>query len=406
MITDKKDIAGMALPSDDDRKYGRVEPWHDEVKGGDLLDGIASSIREFVSCPVPMARAMALWAAMSWFPDVIRICPFLFITAPDKGCGKSQALKAVGQFVYKPQFCSNITKAALYRIIEERRPTLLIDEVDAFLKQDAGMVSILNGSHERSSARVIRTAMRNDTPDGTEEFSTWAPKAFAGIGRLDHRIMSRSIVIELERKPAQQSVKRVEFEDAAVFGILNRKIARWVEDSREHVRAALQDMQRSDYLGNRLGDNWEALRAIALVAGGHWSKTADATARILSEKAGDDPSIGAELLRDINIAFRMSGEVRLPTARLLGLLYENDERPWATYGRNGRQMSAAQLAGILRRYGVSSHSVSIGDSRPKGYRLEDLASKIAAYAAKDEDRTTDLLGPLLGDMGDDERPQD
>lgn len=94
-------------------------------------------------------------------------------------------------------FASNITAAALFRSIEMWSPTLLIDEADAFLKDNEDMRGLLNAGHTRTTAYTVRTVGDDHTP---KRFNLWGAKAISGIGKLADTIMDRAIVLELRRK--------------------------------------------------------------------------------------------------------------------------------------------------------------------------------------------------------------
>ena len=89
-----------------------------------------------------------------------------------------------------------MTAAALFRAVEQFRPTLLVDEADTFLRDRDDLRGVLNSGHLRASAVVVRTV-------GDEHearlFSTWAPKAVALIGTLPDTLADRSIILSMRR---------------------------------------------------------------------------------------------------------------------------------------------------------------------------------------------------------------
>ena len=67
---------------------------------------------------------------MTWLHADLEISPFLNITSATKRCGKTLLMDVIGVFVHRPMPTNNVTAAALFRIIESRAPTLLLDEAD------------------------------------------------------------------------------------------------------------------------------------------------------------------------------------------------------------------------------------------------------------------------------------
>ena len=75
--------------------------------------------------------------------------------------------------------------------------------VCAFIAGKPELRGILNSGHARHTAQVLRAK-------GT--FSTWCPKALAGIGRWPPTIADRALVVQMRRKGRDESVARVRLE--------------------------------------------------------------------------------------------------------------------------------------------------------------------------------------------------
>ncbi len=176
-----------------------MEPWHEPIQPATLPTEISHTIKRFVICSPETAHAATLWIAMTWFIEVITIAPLVIITAPEKRCGKSQLLFLLARLVNRPLSASNITPAALFRSIDAWKPTLLIDEADAFMRENEELRGIINCGHTRDSAKIIRVVGDDFTPT---EFHVWGAKALAGIGHLSDTLKDRAVALELRRKLA------------------------------------------------------------------------------------------------------------------------------------------------------------------------------------------------------------
>ncbi|MDR8401709.1 DUF3631 domain-containing protein [Paraburkholderia sp. USG1] len=411
------DLNALNLPSDNDREFGRVEPWPEPVDLAALLDEIASALGEYVYCDQRMLERDALWITSTWLSHhpAIDAFPLLIITAPDKGCGKTRYLELIGELACKPIFAGNITGAAVFRILNERNgPTVLIDEWDSLGgKVKAMMTNLVNNGYRRRSAWTYRAASKDGASSkGLDRYRLWGPKVLCGIGRATPTIMSRAHITNLEKKPSDHRVEAIGAQGRTRFGILNRKLARIVADYYEAYGPAIELATETDRVGNRGGDNWLPLRAVGILAGERWTEIADRLAEMFSSQTDEDPSAGAELLRDLLPAFTESGKEKLTSEHLIRALSEDLEKRWANFNGYGKPITARQLAKLLRPYGVRSRTVAIGDQRLKGYHLEDLWPKVKAYGAPEEEQATDLLGPLLdelegkGESGDDGGKED
>lgn len=154
----------------DDSGFPNVEPWEYPANPAELLSDISATVHRFIVCNKETADAVALWASMTWFMDAVQIAPLAVITAPQKRCGKTQLLTILGKLSYRPLSASSISSASLYRCIEAWQPTLLLDETDAFLKENEELRGVINSSHSRDNAYVIRTVgddtRQNDSAHG------------------------------------------------------------------------------------------------------------------------------------------------------------------------------------------------------------------------------------------------
>lgn len=374
-------VRGSGKKSDD--PVQNLEPWPHPVSGPELLDSITAAIRRFIVCNSETAEGAALWVAMTWFMDVVQVAPLAVITAPEKRCGKSQLLNLLSRLSRRPVSASSISPAALYRCIEAWEPTLLIDEADAFMRENEELRGIINSGHTRTSAYVIRTVGDAHEP---ARFSTWSAKAIAGIGSLADTIEDRSVKLELRRKLPHETVERLRHAEAGLFDELAAKLARFAQDSREAVRKARPALP--EQLNDRAQDNWEPLLAIADAAGGHWPKTAYQAALALSGKA-DDTTGGAELLTDIRDVFSRRNLLRIGTSALIESLCSDDEAPWATYNR-GRPMSPRQLSRKLEAYGIKSKNIRNDGTVCKGFELSQFEDVFARYLATPPNCATPL----------------
>ena len=88
--------------------FEEVEPWPEPVDGADLLDDVTHALARHVIADKETLRAAALWAAFTWLVDVVQVAPIANITAPEKRCGKSILLTALGKLANRPLQVSNI----------------------------------------------------------------------------------------------------------------------------------------------------------------------------------------------------------------------------------------------------------------------------------------------------------
>jgi putative DNA primase/helicase len=186
------------------------------------------------------------------------VAPLAVITAPEKRCGKSQLLFLFSQIVKRPLAASNISPASLFRSIDAWQPTLLIDEVDTFMKENHELRGLINAGHTRTAAYIYRTTGEEHV---LTQFNLWGAKALAGIGKLNDTLMDRSIILSLRRKLPIEQVERLRHAEPGLFQQLAAKLARFALDYSGQIVSARP--QLPDTLGDRAQDNWESLLATA-----------------------------------------------------------------------------------------------------------------------------------------------
>src|SRR6516165_9392542 len=241
----------------------------------------------------------------------------------------------------RPELASNITGSALFRYVEQVRPTLLIDEADSFVKDNEELRGVLNSGHTKTAAYVIRNVEVNGEHK-PRRFSTWAPKAIATIRGLADTLEDRSVIVTLQRKPRDANVERLRRRDTEEFKRLRSQAARWAANNFDKL--VDPDPAVPQALNDRAADNWRPLLAIADLAGDTWPEDARRAACTLSGE-DQDGAVNVELLRDIRVAFGDAEVIR--SADLVAKLIADPERLWAEW-KHGRPLTQKQLGGLLR----------------------------------------------------------
>ena len=362
-----------------------VEPWDSPVDLATVLDDTVAALQKYVHWPDHGPETAALWAAHTHAHDWVSVSPRLAIQAPEKGCGKSVALETIGLLVPKRLTASSATSASIFRVIEAVKPTLLLDEADQFFSQTKSeLLGILNSSHRRSGAYVIRTEEINRELI-PRKFSTWGPICFAGIGELPSTLQDRSIVLHLQRaKPGEVAQHLVDGKSPELAEVC-RKLKRWASDL-----VAFPDPNMPSGLYNRLGDNWRPLLTIAELAGGHWPDTALKAAKSALRAVSDDQSRLSRLLADIREIFGQ--KERMPSVDVVTGLLAFEERDYAEF-KFGRPITTTDLARLLKGV-ISGGSGTIRFDRKttrRGYRRDQFVDAWTRYLEPAGDEPEDIV---------------
>jgi Protein of unknown function (DUF3631)/RepB DNA-primase from phage plasmid len=375
-------ISAARGEADDAQRQGRPldlhepDPWPEPVDGHALLSEISATFSRYVVMSRAAADGAALWVLHAYLIEAADATPRLAIKSPEKRCGKTRLLSIIAQLVPRGLATSNISPAALFRTIEAAKPTLLIDEADTFVTMSDELRNVINSGHTRPTAYVVRTEGEDLQP---RRFSTWAPMAFAAIGKLPGTVEDRSITIPLRRRRPDERVERFQRNDLTYLQAIASAAARFAAD---HAAKIVEfDPEIPDQLHDRAADNWRPLLVIAETAGGDWPGRARTTAIILSaDGAADQDSMRTLLLRDIRSAFQFAGSDRLSSDDTVAYLVSLDERPWSELNK-GRPITKAGLARLLKPFRISSTTLRPDEgARPsKGYYLSAFQDAFDRY---------------------------
>jgi hypothetical protein len=367
-----------------------VEPWEEAVDGQALLDELAGLMRRFVVLPKWGAETLALWVMHTYAFELRDVSTYVGIESPEKRCGKTTLLSVLSELVNRPVVASNISSPAFFRVIEEVRPTLLIDEADTMLRGNEELRGILNAGYGRKTAFVVRVTPEARSSDGGArnpeaaeggsrlvKFSCWCPKAIAAIGRLPETLADRCIVMRMQRKTPKEGCERLRNLETTA---LKRQCARFVKDHSAAIATARPEIPGS--LNDRAADIWEPLLALAELAGGEWPERARQGAASLTASVQESNPMGS-LLFDIFLLFTMEKSGRLFSRALVEGLNDFVDRPWMELKR-GKEVTELWLAHQLRPYGVRPRSMRIGEERAKGYFQDDFMEVFRRYMSRSE----------------------
>jgi hypothetical protein len=360
------------------------ELWTDDStlasSGAGLLSDLSDFIRRFVTLTRAQADGSALWVVHTHAIAAADFTPYLNITSAAPRSGKTTLLQVLSLLAAKPWLTGRVTAAVLVRKTDKEHPTLLLDESDAAFQANReyaeALRGVLNTGYERDGAYSMCVPAKNDWQ--MRDFSTFSPKAIAGIGRLPDTVEDRSIPIRLKRKLPSEVCegfrKRKVLPEAEA---LRDRAAKWTEQNMEQLRALEPEMPRE--LNDRQQDVCEPLIAVADLAGASWAaRVRRALVELLGAQGSHEESHGMRLLTDIRLCFDDHGTDRIKTSALLYSLTANEESPWAEFQR-GFPLTATSLARLLRPFDIRPRDLRFDGGILKGYARVDFEDTFARY---------------------------
>lgn len=374
-----------------------LEPWPEPVNGDELLSGLVSEIRRFLVLGPHQAEIIALFIVHSYAWRLNDYSPILVLSSPVPACGKSRTLDFIGAVAHKPLRSGNCTESVLFRLIEEREPTFLIDEFDS-MNQEArsGVLNILkNGFH--TSGKVQR--VQGDRGQyKVLDFKSFCPKVLAciKISTLDRATSSRAINIRMERKSRKNNVERFRRYDGTDW---QRKCLRWVHDHHDQIASLEPDLPEA--LGDREQDIWEPLIILADLAGGAWPGIArNAALELNSSRYADEPEdIGISLLQWIRQYFQSTQLDRVSSSELCNWLNDREDAGFKDW-RNGKGIDARSLSRNLGGFNISPDSIRFDKGTLKGYHADYFQKAFETYIPSDDSQNIRNTGTTPDNKGD------
>ncbi len=363
------------LPKND-QQGDSAEPWPEPVNGCQLLDDLAGEFRRFLKLPPHGDTVLALWTLHTYSWQSCEYSPIVAITSPVRACGKSRVLDVLEKLACNPFRTGNMSEAVLFRVIDSRNPTVLIDEFDTIPedRRDALANILKHGFHQ--SGKVHR--VEGEGTKEVVEFGVFGPKGLACIklSTLDAATVSRCINLRMQRKMPTVRVERLRRYDASEWV---RKCLRWTQDYRGQIEAGVAAMPES--MGDREQDIWEPLFVLANLAGGEWPDRVTNAALALSGQTTDtNPEGSVQLLGAIRAYFEETGCAKVFSAVLVEWLNREADGPFAGWN-NGKGIRQADIRRLLREFEIQPRSVRIGEESQKGYASEWFEDAFASYLA-------------------------
>src|SRR5262245_15878446 len=378
--------AEVVMISDTHSQLDALALEQDARQGEKVLRDVDRFFARFVAYPSAHARtAHALWVLHSHLMDRWDCTPRLAFLSAEPASGKSRSLEVTELLVPRPVVAVNVSPAYLFRKVgsEEGPPTILFDEIDAVFgpkaKDNEEVRALLNAGHRRGAV-AGRCVVQGKTVM-TEELPAYSAVALAGLGWLPDTIMSRAVIIRMQRRRQDEKVaafrRRIHEPEG---GRIRQRIVIWARQ----VPAEITWPDMPEEIQDRDADVWEPLIAVADLVGGEWPGRARAAAIALVTAGKEaEPSLGIQLLADARAVF--ADYQVLASKTILAKLVEIDEAPWGNL--KGRPLDERGLARRLRQFGIKSKNVRTNFGVPKGYMRADFEDAWRRYLPRSPGRS-------------------
>ena len=122
-----------------------------------VIDLVHRVVEWYVWLTPAQRVAVTLWTLHTHVYDRFQVTPRLAVTSPVPACGKTVLAELIEVLVPKPEKSDTITAAAIYHIIDERHPTVILDEAENIgltLAPNGIYRAVLNSGHRKGGCRT------------------------------------------------------------------------------------------------------------------------------------------------------------------------------------------------------------------------------------------------------------
>jgi hypothetical protein len=217
-------------------------------------------------------------------------------------------------------------------------------------------------------------------PDGNgwtpKRFSTFCPKAIAGLRTLPVTLASRCIPIRLQPRLASEYIEPwFSSEPPQDAAGLRDRCAAWAAEHIDELGGLRRTVARPLDVGDRAFDVWRPVLAIGEIEGIAEIATVAAT-ELNGRRVERARSDGLHALDAL--ARLLADRANVATADIAFVLNANDELDFADR-RRGDGIIGRDVAKLLKPFGLRTKSVRLDARTLKGYRAVDCAEGIARW---------------------------
>lgn len=203
--------------------------------------------------------------------------PYLWLHG-NKASGKSTILEMLQALSFQGERASNISPAALFRLVDALRPTLLIDEAEQLANtKNPAMIELsclLNDGYKKGG-EVKRVAGDRDAMR-VESFEAYGPKVIASVRFIGSVLASRTIRLDMvspgKKKLTEIKSHKLEFAKAfrKKFPEIRNKLYCWMfqhfDELKDIFDSTLERMAKIEQMDGRELELWAPLVSIGRLA--------------------------------------------------------------------------------------------------------------------------------------------
>lgn len=316
----------------------------DSAPLGSILDDAEKLLRRWITYTHEAHYVTnALWVAATHLIDESNYAPPLVLNAPRMNSGKTTVQDITRMMSRDSLAASNVTGAALFRLIDAKHPTIFIDEADnSNLDAEGGEVfrAVMTSGFKRGASSNFIRSVQGKGDFVPKVYNVFGLVCIAGNGKFaPETVLSRGFVIPLLPRTAAEEAVAEEFDEEYHEGLLDEVRGRFDTFVAAMEPGTVRGREVECTVGGRNAQKWRFLLRIADLAGGEWPRRTREAAEYLCGVGKESKEYANEatlLLRDLRTVFvyllatddpqNPDAKLRegIPTRTLLSYLHQPD----------------------------------------------------------------------------------
>jgi hypothetical protein len=152
----------------------------------ELVAGVRAFIHSHFDVPETFESVAVLYVLFTWLYDCLTALPYLRLFGSTPGSGKTRGTETIGALCYRAfRISGAATPAVLFRMIEDLRGTLLLDEADFKDSQIGADISKVLNQGYKAGWPVVRMDKNEAGKFEPRTYQVYSPKIINGRKRLE-----------------------------------------------------------------------------------------------------------------------------------------------------------------------------------------------------------------------------
>lgn len=176
-----------------------------EVSFEEVFKTIREAYEQYIFCPDIWYDIHACWDIATYFFTLFNAFPYIELRGI-KGSAKTKVMRVSRCFSFNPsRILTSPTEASLFRLVNDARPTLYLDECENLFRVVKGKVEhddrieVLNSGYDKEG--VVPRVEKIGSKFVTMHYATYCPKMLASINGLHGATEDRSLIHIMTRAP-------------------------------------------------------------------------------------------------------------------------------------------------------------------------------------------------------------